>query len=410
MKRILTLSVIVFSLFISLQYLSAASAKSNKRIYVALFEVKGIDKSIADEVRDFMSESLVEEFSLISDDEVRVFINNAERNMLLKGDENSMSRLASAIKTDYLIYGYVQANSDGMYISASLMENGDIVNVGDIAYLKREYTDRAARALAAYIVMPKGSIGGFFGKKDPRESFKEDIKKFEQNMAKVETSYQKSSDSIKKSSVWRDESLIKSPVVRVGMSGPGMFSTFDKNTNKLYDSSFLLMGDLIFYRYKDPVGDGVDLYTRGTFRFFRGADSYARNIKLYPAGLDDDYFGMYDSMPISAPKLYVLSGDIGARFVGSTYILRSAVSFYFGGGIRFNSALRYSKYTAYESTRETFYQIGGIGIAGIEFSLLPELGLFTEVNAGYVPMGDDRINLEGPQIIAGITFRTKHFE
>lgn len=408
MRHLFIFSVVLFHLVVSFVSVFASKSENNK-MYIARFEVTGINQSVADEVRDYMSESLVDKYSLMSDDEVKVFLSNAEMNMLLHGGEDGMSRLSSAISADYLVFGEIRGDDEGITIDAHLMKNGDIVNVGGISYSKYEYTDRAARALGTWLVMDKKNIGGIFGKKDPRERFKEDIKKLEKKMSKIEDDYQKDSRSIRRSSTWRDESLVRSPVVRLGVSGLGLFPTFDDKTNNLYDPYFLAMGDLVFYRFKDPVGDGIDLYTRGTFRYFKGVDSYSKHIAASPYAGGPPNFRMFDEMPIEPPKLYVLSGDIGMRFVGSVYILRSAVSFYLGGALRLNSALRYTEYASGRK-RESINELGGVGVAGIEFSIMPNLGLFTEFNAGYVPMGNDRINLEGPQIIAGLTFRTKHFD
>jgi hypothetical protein len=58
----------------------------------------------------------------------------------------------------------------------------------------------------------------------------------------------------------------------------------------------------------------------------------------------------------------------------------------------------------------SFTQWGVISGTGIEISLIPYMGLFMEFNIGYVPMGDDKINFEGPQLRAGITYRINHWK
>ncbi|MCL1910843.1 MAG: hypothetical protein FWG13_01395 [Leptospirales bacterium] len=396
------LTFILLSFFIPCIALGQAA---EKKIYITPFKYSGeYAKRIAAEVPDYMSESLVSSYSLISDDEVRIFLSNAELNQLM-GSQANLGKLASAIKADYLIYGEIHTDSD-IKITATLLHNGFIVRTGELSYSKAEYTDRAARALGKFLITDPKSIGGFFGKKDPREEFKEDIEQFEKSMNKIEGDYLKGSASIKASSERRDESLSYSPVIRVGGSAPGMFGTMNGYMNKLYDSSFLVMGDIFFLRYKDPVGDGVDIYARGTYRRFnisKSAISGVRTSTHY-----ENRVGDFMSEPGANSRIDIYSGDIGIRFVGSFYLLRSAASLYLNAASRFNYALKDPKSPG--AKKVSFAKWGAIGGTGFEISLIPNVGLFAEFNMGYVPMGEDKINFEGPQVIAGVTFRTNHWE
>ncbi|MCL2025571.1 MAG: hypothetical protein FWG92_02055 [Leptospirales bacterium] len=388
----------------------ALGKTTGKKIYITPFKVASDGKSagsIADEVRDYMSESLVASYSLISDDEVRVFINNAEMNQLMgSGSYGSLEKLASAIKVDYLIHGEIHTGQSIRITASLIRHDGSIVNTGEISYSKPEYTDRAARALGEWLITDRKSIGGFFGKKDPREEFKKDIEKFEKSMNKIETDYVKGSASIKASSQRRDTSLSHSPRVRLGGSGFGMFTIMNDYMNKLYDPSFLVMGDLFLLRYKDPVGDGVDLYVRGTYRKFSISESAISSARQ--SGAYKDRIGDFMSEPGKNSWIDIYSADAGIRFVGSFYVLQSAASLYLNVASRFNYALKNPKSSGAGKT--SFNQWGVIGGTGIEISLMPSIGLFTEFNIGYVPMGEDKINFEGPQLIAGITFRTNHWE
>lgn len=398
------LPVIILSALIPCVAVFGQSA--NKKIYITPFQVTSDGETrtqtMADEVRDYMSESLVSSYSLISDDEVKIYIGNAEMNQLAGGD-NNFEKLAAAIKTDYLIYGAIRVGGT-IEIEASLLGNGVIINTGSISYAKREYTDRAARALGKWLIMDRKSIGGLFGAKDPREEFKKDIEKLEENMNKIETDYLKGSQSIKGASQWRDKALASSPRVRLGVSGLNMFTAMDDYMNKIYDPFVLVMGDLFLYRYKDPVGDGIDLYLRGTYRKFEISKSqYARTSADYK-----DNIGDFQTLPDINGRLNIFSGDAGLRFVGSFYLLRSAISLYLSGAARFNYAVRDGN--LFTKEKISFSQWGVIGGAGMEISIMPQVGLFAEFDIGYAPMGDDKINLEGPQAIVGVTFRTLHWE
>ena len=387
------------------------ASENRGKIYIKPFvKIQGLyDMTIEDEVRDYMSEALAGDYSLISDDEVQVYLSNMAMGQAM-GSNVSAEKLLASIKTDYLIHGKIMKNGAEYIIEATLLRMNEsivtIKNIGDIHYSNRNYTDRAARALAKYLMMDKKSIGGFFGHRDPREKFKEEIKDVEEEMCKIETRYQEGSRSIKKSAIRREESLIKSPRLRMGYSGFSMFRMMDSYLQDLYEPEHLFMVDLVFYRYKDPVGDGIDLYARGTYRTFNAVESYSSLVKT--SAYADSLLGNFSSVPLDAPELVVYSGDLGMRFVGSVYMLRSAVSFYFCMAARLNYAVEKAT-LADGSDRRSFHRWGAMAGAGMEFSIMPSMGFFVELDAGYVPMGKDESNIEGPQLLAGVTMRTRHW-
>ena len=326
-------------------------------------------------------------------------------NQLMSAKHDNLDKLASAIQADYLIYGEIHTGRT-FTIKAYLLHDGSIVKAGDISYSKMEYTDRAARALGKWLIMDRKKIGGFFGKKDPRDEFQEEIKKLEKYMNKVEEDYAKGSQAIVAASAWRDKSLSYSPVVRVGGSSSWMFGAMDNYIKKIYDPQILVMGDIFLLRYKDPVGDGIDIYTRGTYRRFNISDSAASNART--SSEYKDRIGDFKSPgPGTNGWLDIYSADIGLRFVGSYYLLRSAISMYLNVASRFNYALKNQKSSG--AGKASFTQWGVICGTGVEISLMPYIGLFTEFNIGYVPMGEDKINFEGPQVIAGVTYRINHW-
>jgi hypothetical protein len=256
---------------------------------------------------------LVSSYSLISDDEVKVYLGNAEMNQLM-GAKYNLDKLASAIKADYLISGEIEIHiGSSISITASLLSDGVIVNTGEITFSKAEYTDRAAKALGAWLIIERGKVGGFFGKKDPREEFKKDIEKLEKNMKKIEEDYAKGSRSIKAASEWRDKSLSYSPIIRFGGSGFGMFTGMNDYINELYDPGLLIMFDAFILRYKDPVGDGVDIYTRGTYRRFNISE-----LAIPSARISNEYkdrIGDFKSAPSKNSWIDIYSGDLGFRLV-----------------------------------------------------------------------------------------------
>jgi len=400
------ITFILIALFIPYAVLGKTDAK---KIYITPFKVISYEEyaeNIADEVRDYMAESLVSSYSLISDDEVRVFLSNAEMNQLMGAKHDNLEKLASAIQADYLIYGDIHVDTS-IRITASLLHDGSIVNTGEISYSKHEYTDRAARALGKFLITDRQKIGGFLGEKDPREEFKKEIEKLEKNMGKIEADYIKGSASIKSASEWRDISLSYSPIMRLGGSSFGMFSPMNDYAKKLYDPSFLVMYDIFLLRYKDPVGDGIDIYVRGTYRRFNISESNIHNAKI-SANYKDNIGDFMFPGPGENAWLNIYSGDIGLRFVGSFYLLRSAIALYLNVASRFNYAVRNQKSSG--ANNVSFTKWGVVGGTGIEISLMPYIGLFTEFNIGYVPMGEDKINFDGPQVIAGLTFRINHWE
>ncbi|MCL1834447.1 MAG: hypothetical protein FWG49_08105 [Leptospirales bacterium] len=386
--------------------------KPAKTMYLASFEVHNYDRSgesIAAEIRDYMSESLVSSYSLISDDEVKVVLGNAGLNQLMGGSSaGSLKQLGAKINADCLVYGKVMINNvneeKNIYkvtISATRLDiDSGLSKTERISFVGLEYTDWASRALGEALTDKRSG-------KNAIEKFEKDVAKFEKDMQEVGENlgkkFEDKDDSVKR----RDESLIRSPRIRIGGSYGGMFRTTDAYINKLYDQNFLVMLDFFFYRYKDPVGDGVDLYLRGTYRRFTISESAIPDAKI-SATEYKNRIGYFSSTPDKNSLLSIYSGDIGVRWVGSKYLLGSTISLYLNVASRYNYAIKDPKVSGEEKV--PFTQWGIVGGTGVEISLIRYLGLFAEFNMGYVPMGEDKINFEGPQVIAGITFRTNHWE
>ncbi len=389
-----------------------SSEKAKKKIYIKPFSISDdiTDVTIKEEIRDYMSEALVGEFSIISDDEVKEYIKNTEIKQALGGQVHP-EKLILSIKTDFLIYGKIFKENGNLVIEANLlaMEEGEISikNSGKIEYANRNYTDRASRALGKYLTMDRQDIGVLFGKNDPREEFKDEVSEVESQLSRIESDYKNESSSIKKAAAWRDKSLIRSPRFRIGYSGFGAFSTWDAYINELYVPQHLVMFDLFLYRYKDPVGDGIDLYARGTYRQFKAVEDFEKKVRV--DNNSSSYIGVFEQMPVVEPGLDVVSGDLGIRFVGSVCFFRSALSFYMNFAGRYNYSMEKVEYTE-ESKIKTLQQWGVVGGAGIEISIVPYVGVFAEFNSGYVPMGRKDVNLEGPQFLLGVTVRTQHWD
>jgi hypothetical protein len=166
---------------------------------------------------------------------------------------------------------------------------------------------------------------------------------------------------------------------RMGGSGFGLVRFQNETTGTYHSNAIALFADFYFYRIRSSSGNGLDLYSRGTFRSFNEID------------------------------MKMIGGDIGIRGIYGFYFLRELWQVYILAAPRFlytSAPSLGSDETVYEE-KGSFYSIGIVGGAGIEMTLLPRFGLFLEYNYGYVPVGKSKTNSEEHHFYAGITFRSE---
>ncbi|TAL29401.1 MAG: hypothetical protein EPN93_21550 [Spirochaetes bacterium] len=404
---------------------SASAMGAVKTIYIKPFTVTGeagaagfgapaLGATLGNDVRDYMSEEIVKDaaYILTSDDEVKKVAEQAALRMTVEGcaDDECIKELMKAIDADLIIFGSVKKGKESITISAKLLER---VRSDDKSYIRiksskvltvqrERYVENASKALAQYLLGAKDSTIKDFNKYVARKEreIRKSRERHESNLNSIEDDYE---------SRWA--CLRNSPLLRVGYGGfsVGGFntvSTFDKTLNDYYTGSQMFFADLFIYRSKDIVGDGVDIYARVFQRKFT-ADSSAYGKIQAQTGDFDDTLGKYDPIPQSGLQIMNQGADLGMRFVGSTYFFNQAWSAYLSFAFRIMKVEESYKSggVTYEKDLMGRGLVGGIGI---EVTLNRYLGLFTELSAGYTATGGDKKNLDGRQILFGVTLRTDH--
>ena len=411
MRRIVVAAVM---LMISVSCTVSAFADS-KKVYVKAFAGgDGIyGTGMADEIKDYMSEVFVKQLSLITDDEIKEYLSNAELAEAVSADtENASSKLLKSIDVNYLVYGKIYKDSGDYVIDATMLElNADNTvtkkNFGDIRFSKPIYLDRASRSLARFLLGDRKKIlaHSLFGPSDPRDDFKKEIHSAEEEMMEMESEFKSDVASIRSASLRRDDILSNSPLLRIGYGGLGTVGIKSDYLSKIYGSGQGLIADYFFYRYKDPVGDGIDMYCRAVVKQYKIKSSALESVKTKDAKY---YVGRFESTPSDDSTMLQYGGDLGLRFVGSVYFLAESWSFYASGAIRY--LMTDERYTAdAKDYRKRNAGWGFVGGAGVEVSLFTHLGLFAEADYSYSPIGRSGTNVGGFEAFSGVTLRTNHW-
>jgi hypothetical protein len=388
-----------------------------KKLYIKNFitdSTSSDHKQMSIDIKDYMAEVMTGKLSLVTDDEIREYLKNYEISSSIESSQEDVaSKLLKSIDADYLVYGKLIVENGSYIIDATMLEmkkdqGVTKKNFGDIKFDNPIYIDRASRSLAQYLLADRQSLdrGWLFGTRDPRKEFAKEVAKVDEDMKEIEADYQKGSASIKSSSERRNKSLSYSPLIRAGYGGMGSIRFADKTMGSQYQPGQGAMLDLFIYRYKDPVGDGIDMYLRGIGRQYEMKSSAAALTS--PQADAKYYLDRYEGHLDKGAKIKQYSGDLGLRFVGSAYFL-TAWSVYINGALRFNwikEEYQINK-VAY---KKRFNAWGGVGGTGFEVALVPYIGLFAEADYAYCPVGRNSRNIEGFQAFAGITFRTNHWD
>ena len=402
--------ICLISLFIAvtLSGISYAEKARTKNIFIKPFTLNTGGTSF--DFTDYMSEVIVEykEYNLISDEEVINQQEAIERKMSAAGkdEEQSVREIMKMVDSDCIIYGSIsKVTEGGLTISAVLLDRTSS-SVRKTLMIKRDrYLDSAARAIAHYLLTKDES----FIKK-----FQKDMKNKEEDILEAERDFEKSLTGIESDYQGQNACIQNSPFLRAGYGGFANTSFFlNDKVNEYYPSAQIFTGDVFFYRSRDIVGDGVDIYTRFFYKKYK-ADSKSYN-KISkdmenPDNTDfDDMAAEYDPLPVSDLEMIQKGIDLGFRFVGTTYFLDEAWSFYLMFGGRYmRVSEKYSDGTAVYEKNLT--GIGGSGGIGLEVTLNRYLGFFSEINTAYVPVGDNKINYDGFQLLIGVTLRTNHID
>ncbi|MCP4135585.1 MAG: porin family protein [bacterium] len=395
---------------------TSLSAKS-KSVYIHSFAVDAtIDKtdSIGDDIQDYMSEVFIEdeEYILTSEEDVKREVRNLATMQVFDADNPAAfaKELMKIIETDYIVLGKVFKKKGVIVITAKMMEaKGGIIKVSSSSVIrvrKPRYLWHGSRALASYLASNKEKyINRFYSYVTDKED----------GLKERKIDHQDDLKSIQEAAVSKREKLRSSPLIRFGfgsfaIKGFDLVDMYNPELRDYYTNGTAWFLDYFIYRSKDSVGDGVDLYIRGTYKTF-DVDSAGLSQITSDMGADttnyDGTLGKYYPVPDVNPSLWQMSFDFGMRYVGCTYFLREAWSIY----LSITGRYLYLKESYSSGGVEKTKSFNGWAIMaglGFEVSIIANAGIFAEVNMGYTRIGDSNVNVEGLQILFGATFRTDH--
>jgi hypothetical protein len=188
------------------------------------------------------------------------------------------------------------------------------------------------------------------------------------------------------------------PFIRLGYGAFGLINLADPDLNKYYEEGQAFMFECDFLRFREPSGDGFDLFGRYMLRKFKMTDSTFEDFQTSPPPVDSGFIRDY---PLSKSTLDMHSFDVGIRYSIGAYFLYERWDIYIGGAYR----LLYASEKAESGLSNSFWSSGIIGNAGIEMTLTSYAGLFAEIQSGYTPVGKSKRNVEGSQALFGATLR-----
>lgn len=370
------------------------------------------DTLIGQDFTDYMSEVIVEykDFNLISDEEVKNQEDAIERKMAVSGDdEESVKAIMKMVDSDCIIHGKIIKDPEGnLNIKAVLLDRTNTSLRKTVTITRDRYIDAAAHALAHYLLTTDESY---------IKKFQKDMKNKEEDIIEAEIERKASLTGIDDDYEGQNACVNNSSFLRIGYGGFSSTSYFfNSKLNDYYPENQAFIADVFLYRSKDTVGDGVDIYSRLFYKKFRADDKSYKKITEDMAAensLHDDYNDIaskYVPLPVDDLQMVQKGIDLGFRFVGTTYFFHEAWSFYMMFGGRYIQITEKYKSSGGIENEKNFSGTGGTTGVGLEVTLNRYMGLFTEINAAYVPVGDNNVNYDGAQLLVGVTFRSNHIE
>ena len=177
-------------------------------------------------------------------------------------------------------------------------------------------------------------------------------------------------------------------------AGYGRVYAHDREMNRDYGFGQGVLADIFLYRAryrKFQCWNGTGIYTRLGFRRFMVTDDEAVRRGMFRES-----------------KIDILSLDLGFRYSVGGFFLTQLFQFYIIAAPRVVSLSENAVDDNDVDVGRIYYAFGASGGAGFEFSIFTVTGLFIEYNYGYVPVGDDKSNIEGHQVYAGVVYRSRH--
>jgi hypothetical protein len=360
------------------------------------------------DIRDYMSEAIVgyQEYNLVSDEEIQSLGQNVERKMAVTGCESDecVRELMRAIDTDCIIHGTLRRMDDGKtFINAVFLDRAGRSVRKSVSITRDRYIESASRALAHYLLTRKDSY---------INEFREEMKDKEDDLADAQRDRENSISSIESAFRSQNACIQHSPFLRVGYGGFAKTNYFyEKNFNDYYPDAQIFTADVFIYRSRDTVGDGVDIYTRFFYKKLKADEKSYQKIaddmgSVTPADFSN-IAGKYNPLPEKDLEMIHRGGDIGLRFVGTAYFMREAWSAYLMVAGRYVQVSESYLAGGVEYSRD-FSAFGVAGGLGLEVTLNRYIGLFAELNLGYTPIGDNNVNIDGGNLLIGITLRSDH--
>lgn len=169
--------------------------------------------------------------------------------------------------------------------------------------------------------------------------------------------------------------------MRIGFGPSVVIGDFDKKY-KNPNPSFII--DYFFLRWRTEGNSGIDLYSRLGVRVLSRMDDSIES------------------------KTSIATGDIGVRFLLSSFFFPKLIHYYILAAPRFlyfREEITGDRAKLFNNSN--MMSLGGTGGFGIEVSPFNNVGFFMEFNMGYCPVGESKDNADGPAGFIGVTYRSR---
>lgn len=353
-------------------------------------------------IKDYISEEIIAtgQYSITSDDEVRQVIQNEELKMSLDAcyDDACIKKLMESIRTDYIIYGNVSYVDGKFYVTAKILDrtSGAVVlrRVKTLRFMKRDYIERASKALGTYLIS---------GKEDAVRDFEDYVKEREAGRDEP------------KRLIGRKSNVVgRAPLLRLGYGFSGLE---DSDYNSIYNQQIVsILLDLFVWRGRDTAGNGFDFYLRTSLRAYKMSSGKLDKLKslepAIPAGA---------TLASDMENLEIWGLGAGVRYVRGVYLYGVLWQGYLSVTYQYSLLLDGTDVLVKTSPTEeeeipmdvaNNSPFGIVGAAGVEIGFSPYVGLFAEFDYGYIPLdawGKTR-NIGGFAFMFGLTLRTSFLD
>ena len=363
-------------------------AAGEKRIFINGFTADGIGESRKNTTeRVFKEEFINNGFRIADEASIKAGLKMESLKMGVgSNDENTLKKIMASSDVDYIVYGYVRAKQDYIFITAKMLDkSNNEIKLGRVKTIrmKKELAERfyeeGCRVLAVYLISDEsGKVQKFQDKMISEErlyekTIKQGILAGEESIAneefrrKVEEYKQERYDKITGNHSWFR----------------GGYNLRELTTGNVEFDTHFKPGRQFFFEWDVPVYDesmvGIDLLARYTCRYFSKRKNVSNTLtdEKLARDFDERKRTVFDSV------------DFGLRVRLGVYFLMTKFDIYGIAALGINEGAFNAMY-------------GG----GFEVAFFPHVGFFIEYNRGTTSVTDLDLDIaNNSQVLVGSTFR-----